>query len=78
MNGPQIRALFYLSYMFQAVGLKSIAAKLQRKAWADALSNPAHSMDAYADAVKKAVCPPHAWDRDGERCSKCGTKDWMT
>ncbi len=23
-------------------------------------------------------CPPHSWIRDGETCSKCGTKDWMT
>lgn len=22
-------------------------------------------------------CPPHSWDRDGERCAKCGQKDWM-
>ena len=22
-------------------------------------------------------CPPHEWDRDGERCMKCGHKDWM-
>lgn len=25
-----------------------------------------------------AECPPHDWSQDGERCSKCGTKDWMT
>lgn len=24
------------------------------------------------------VCPPHSWDRSGERCEKCGDKDWMT
>lgn len=23
-------------------------------------------------------CPPHSWDRSGERCEKCGDKDWMT
>lgn len=22
-------------------------------------------------------CPPHEWDRGGERCIKCGQKDWM-
>lgn len=22
-------------------------------------------------------CPPHEWDRDGEKCLKCGDKDWM-
>jgi len=26
----------------------------------------------------KEKCPPHDWNRDGERCMKCGTKDWMT
>lgn len=20
---------------------------------------------------------PHKWERDGERCEKCGAKDWM-
>lgn len=25
-----------------------------------------------------AECPPHDWSQDGERCSKCGCKDWMT
>jgi len=24
------------------------------------------------------ICPPHDWGGDGEKCSKCGTKDWMT
>lgn len=28
--------------------------------------------------VKKSKCPPHSWDRGGERCIICGTKDWMT
>jgi len=23
------------------------------------------------------ACPPHAWSRDGETCTKCGDKDWM-
>ena len=23
-------------------------------------------------------CPPHSWDASGERCTKCGDKDWMT
>ena len=23
-------------------------------------------------------CPPHEWDKSGERCLKCGGKDWMT
>jgi hypothetical protein len=23
-------------------------------------------------------CPPHSWDQSGERCTKCGDKDWMT
>ena len=23
-------------------------------------------------------CPPHSWDRSGEKCTKCGDKDWMT
>lgn len=27
---------------------------------------------------KDMPCPPHSWDRSGERCEKCGTKDWMT
>jgi hypothetical protein len=27
---------------------------------------------------KAQKCPPHQWDRSGERCEKCGTKDWMT
>lgn len=34
----------------------------------------------YEDARKalgKQKCPPHDWDRDGERCTKCGDKDWM-
>lgn len=21
---------------------------------------------------------PHTWDRDGERCTVCGAKDWMS
>jgi hypothetical protein len=24
------------------------------------------------------ACPPHEWDRSGEKCLKCGMKDWMT
>lgn len=24
------------------------------------------------------VCPPHSRDASGERCTKCGDKDWMT
>lgn len=28
------------------------------------------------DEVRWA-CPPHEWDRDGERCKKFGGKDWM-
>lgn len=27
---------------------------------------------------QEGKCPPHDWSRDGERCSKCGIKDWMT
>lgn len=27
--------------------------------------------------AKKETCPPHEWDKDGERCRKCGIKDWM-
>lgn len=27
--------------------------------------------------IKKS-CPPHTWDKSGERCVKCGCKDWMT
>jgi len=26
----------------------------------------------------KATCPPHSWNSDGEKCTKCGIKDWMT
>jgi hypothetical protein len=26
----------------------------------------------------KDKCPPHSWDDSGERCVKCGDKDWMT
>lgn len=22
-------------------------------------------------------CPPHVWDEGGERCKRCGDKDWM-
>lgn len=29
------------------------------------------------DQINKS-CPPHSWDRSGERCEKCGDKDWMT
>ncbi len=25
----------------------------------------------------KKECPPHHWDRLGERCINCGQKDWM-
>lgn len=28
--------------------------------------------------VDPTKCPPHRWDRSGERCEICGTKDWMT
>jgi hypothetical protein len=27
--------------------------------------------------VEKGKCPPHQWDRAGERCLKCNDKDWM-
>lgn len=27
---------------------------------------------------KRPECPPHTWDRSGERCVMCGDKDWMT
>lgn len=38
--------------------------------------------DAFRSALRdgegeKDACPPHDWDRDGERCRKCGDKDWM-
>lgn len=23
-------------------------------------------------------CPPHSWNMSGEKCIKCGGKDWMT
>lgn len=32
-------------------------------------------------SVEKSLdkkCPPHQWDRSGERCTVCGDKDWMT
>ena len=33
---------------------------------------------AIARAEQKVQQPvPHKWDGDGERCSKCGDKDWM-
>lgn len=28
--------------------------------------------------ASKEKCPPHKWDSSGERCLKCGDKDWMT
>lgn len=30
------------------------------------------------DTPKERECPPHSWNQDGERCTKCGDKDWMT
>lgn len=27
---------------------------------------------------QEGKCPPHDWSKDGERCCKCGIKDWMT
>ena len=37
------------------------------------------STDAKEDGEsKEEKCPPHDWSKDGERCCKCGTKDWMT
>lgn len=29
-------------------------------------------------AYQESLCPPHSWDKSGERCEKCGYKDWMT
>lgn len=37
--------------------------------------------EALEQALVKEIeghCPPHRWDRSGERCEKCGDKDWMT
>lgn len=31
-----------------------------------------------SEILKQKECPPHDWSKDGERCCKCGTKDWMT
>lgn len=28
--------------------------------------------------ASEGKCPPHSWDRSGERCTKCGDKDWMS
>jgi hypothetical protein len=38
------------------------------------------NLESYKAAVdaKGDKCPPHDWTKDGERCSKCGDKDWMT
>ncbi len=30
------------------------------------------------ESAEKQKCPPHKWDEDGERCLRCGAKDWMT
>jgi hypothetical protein len=27
--------------------------------------------------TSQQAASPHQWDRDGERCLKCGAKDWM-
>jgi hypothetical protein len=40
------------------------------------------TLDAALDLAQAAVTPKrhvsqHQWDRDGERCLKCGDKDWM-
>lgn len=59
----------------------------QRDAWTDLRDNPA--ADAHTrrfaqqqiDSANKVLALPesegHEWDRDGERCLKCGAKDWM-
>lgn len=51
---------------------KSISGKLR--------SRPA-SAELLSELPKEGVqpsCPPHKWDSSGERCEKCGDKDWMT
>lgn len=40
-----------------------------------AIASEALSMGSGEEKVK---CPPHTWDQSGERCTKCGDKDWMT
>ena len=32
---------------------------------------------AMAETTNKTDVHPHKWDREGERCVKCGDKDWM-
>lgn len=39
---------------------------------------PAREALTEADKILGGGCPPHSWDRSGERCEKCGDKDWMT
>ena len=34
--------------------------------------------EVFKEVEELEKCPPHKWDRDGERCLKCGDKDWMT
>jgi hypothetical protein len=64
----------------EAEGRKNII-KVARASMKALSSNPARSdaMEGLSgvDAKSLGACPPHAWSRDGERCTKCGDKDWM-
>lgn len=65
----------------------NIAMAFQDEVYRQLISNGIHkiSNDAAENFLQKLTynvdkekCPPHSWDRSGERCEKCGDKDWMT